>query len=106
MQKEARFRKRCMEHLRTLPNSHWFRVEQTSIRGTPDCLGLIEGRFVAIEFKSSSKAKLTALQQYHLGEVLNAGGIIAVVYPENWEAAYAELRKVASVNDQVETQSH
>ena len=84
-----------MTALRALPHSHWFRIEQQSISGTPDCLGVIRGAFVAIEFKSSSKAEVTKLQQYMLSCVANSDGIALVLHPTNWDQYYQVLENFA-----------
>lgn len=90
-QKEAVFRAKVMSALARLPNSKWFRIEQQTIRGTPDCLGVIRGRFIAIEFKRGPEATISALQAHALEQVYKAGGDAIVMHPENWEDLFRVL---------------
>ena len=94
-QKEAQFRDRIKPQLESLPHSRWYRIEQQSIRGTPDTLGLIRGIFVAIEFKKSYKDKPTPLQKYNLQKIADAGGVAIIACPENWEAIFTSLAEMA-----------
>lgn len=88
-----------MTALRVLPNSHWFRIEQQSIHGTPDCLGVIRGMFVAIEFKSGPRAKITSLQRYNLERVSKCDGVALIMTPENWAVNYQILENFAQTGD-------
>lgn len=63
-----------------------FSIQQQALRGNPDLLLCVNGQFMALELKSSEKAKVSELQNYYLDRVSEAGGISWVVYPENWEA--------------------
>jgi hypothetical protein len=81
--------------LESLPRSKWFRIEQQSLRGTPDTLGLIDGTFVAIEFKKSYEDKPTKLQAHELQKVVDAGGIAIVACPENWDYVFGILSQIA-----------
>lgn len=97
-QKEAQFRSRIKPQLESLPRSKWFRIEQQSLRGTPDTLGVIDGVFVAIEFKKSYEDKPTKLQQYELQKVADAGGVAIVACPENWDYVFGILTQLASAD--------
>lgn len=88
-----------MTALRALPNSHWFRIEQQSISGTPDCLGTIRGLFIAIEFKSSAKSKVTELQKYELSCVASTGSMALVLFPANWDQYYQMLENYATTGE-------
>lgn len=52
--------------------------------GVPDLLTCINGKFVAIEVKSQI-GKTTKLQDFHMQEIRNCGGIAMVVRPSNFE---------------------
>jgi hypothetical protein len=88
---ETRFRERFVKKLKKLPNTHFFSIQQVAIRGVPDLLGLVDGRFVALELKASSKANVTELQKIALQKIAAAGGIARVVYPENELEILGEL---------------
>lgn len=84
-----------MPHLRGIPGSWWEKIQQKSIRGTPDILGCVQGKFVALELKKDSKANIDELQKYKLEQISKAGGLSAIVYPENWEKVYSILTHIA-----------
>ncbi len=49
---------------------------QSSKRGTPDILGCIDGRFIAIEVKAPGKLNtLKPIQTFQLNAINDAGGI-------------------------------
>lgn len=52
--------------------------------GTPDLLTCINGKFVAIEVKSSD-GKPSELQLHNLRQIDAAGGIAILAYPEDWD---------------------
>ena len=94
-QKEASFRDRAMKFIRALPNTWSVRIEQQSVHGTPDCLICMNGSFVAIEFKRSEKAPITALQTYTLEKISLAKGAAFIACPENWEIIASVLLQFA-----------
>ena len=88
-----------MTALKALPHSHWFRIEQQAISGTPDCLGVIRGTFVAIEFKASRNSRVTPLQKYSLSRVASSDGVALVIFPENWDQYYQVLENFADTGN-------
>lgn len=75
------------DFLESLPNT-WFRkIDQKSIRGTPDYICCVNGAFVAMELKRSIYSKMRGtLQEYNINKINNdAGGIGLFVFPENWD---------------------
>lgn len=50
--------------------------------GVPDFLCCVKGRFLAIEAKAG-KGKTTALQEKHLADIREAGGLALVVNEDN-----------------------
>lgn len=95
-QPEGRFvRERMLKDLRSLPRAWFERVQQQSLRGTPDVLGCLNSRFVALEAKRGPGEKPTELQLYKLRLIEQAGGFAAVPNPENWDDIFAELQEIA-----------
>lgn len=90
--RENTLRKRVMRRLQEVEGSWWESIQQAAIRGTPDVLGVVRGRFVALEFKSSEGA-LTALQRHKLLAIRAAGGGVYLVNPENEDVVVEELWK-------------
>lgn len=96
---ETKFRQRVDKFLKTIPDSWFESIQQKSINGSPDKIGVIAGLFVALELKASKKAGVTELQKYKLQKIVDAGGIGLVVYPENWTATKMFLLKLGGVKD-------
>lgn len=88
---ETLFKERVQKDLRVIPNSWWQKISQRSVRGCPDILGCIQGRFIAIELKKSKDAKIDALQTYNVRSINNTGAIALVSSPESWAEDYALL---------------
>ena len=78
--------------LKAVPNSHWFNIQQAAIRGTPDRVGVVNGRFVALELKADAKSKRSKLQEYHIEKLQHAGAYARFTYPENWEEVLDEVK--------------
>lgn len=96
---ENEFRDRKVRPLlESLPNSYYFIKEALALRGIPDIIGVVNGRFFAWELKRSQKEAQkktgrTALQDYILSKMKKAGGCARFVYPENLDDAFQELVK-------------
>lgn len=91
---ETVFRKKVVAFLRTLPNTTIYSIQSIAIRGIPDILACIAGRFVAIEIKSDH-GKPSALQSLNLARINECGGVAILLYPNNFELNKAILREVA-----------
>lgn len=87
---ETRLKEKVKRELALLPNLWIEKIQQRCIRGTPDFLGVIQGRGLALELKSET-GKLEPLQQRKLQLFRQAGGIAHVVDPDNFEEVLEEL---------------
>jgi hypothetical protein len=58
--------------------------------GIPDIIGVINGRFFALELKSEKK-KPSELQSYILRRINLAGGYARSPTPETWDGIFKEL---------------
>lgn len=94
-QPETLLKERVLADLRALPSVYVVKIQQVAIRGTPDILACIAGRFIAIELKRDEKEKPAPIQRYALAKISNAGGLSFVVHPLNWPGVLAELRRLA-----------
>lgn len=92
---ETVFKNRIRPHLDALPSSWWFKTQQVSLRGIPDFIGCLNGKFVALELKKDAKAPIGKLQIHILELIQSAGGYAAVVYPDNWESVLWDLKKIS-----------
>lgn len=62
--------------------------EAKSLRGYPDILGCVNGRFIALECKRSQSESLhntgrICLQKKILRDIQRSGGFASFIYPEN-----------------------
>lgn len=90
VQKETRFKLRVQEDLKRL-EKHWsFKTQQLALMGIPDIIGVINGRFFALELKSEKK-KPSKLQSYILRRIDLAGGYARAPTPETWAGIFQEL---------------
>jgi hypothetical protein len=84
---EGRFKKHVIRYLKTLPNTYFFVKEAAAIRGIPDIIGCMNGRYFALELKKDLKEtqKLTGrivLQREAIRKTHDAGGIGCILSPE------------------------
>ena len=90
MQPETRFKNRVAADLKAVPNIWFQKIQQLTIRGTPDYLICYRGKFFAWELKVGNN-KATPLQAYNLDMISKAGGVARVVTPENYDECFKEL---------------
>ncbi len=93
---ESRFKEIVARDLKTLPYTWFVKVQQLSIRGTPDFLCCIRGKFVALELKSTPKSAISPLQDWTLKEIANNYGLALIAYPGNWNNTFMLLEEIAN----------
>lgn len=98
--RESAFAKRVWKELDKIPNSFFTTIQQKTIRGLPDVIGCINGRFVALELKRSKaeankKSGRIMLQKYVIGKIIESGGSGFFVNPDNLELVLAELMEIS-----------
>lgn len=95
MKPETRFRVNTVTpFLKSLKNTSYFPIQQLAIRGDPDFILCIWGRFVALELKKDAAEDARSLQQYKLQKVQKTNGISFVASPENWEEVSKKLSEM------------
>ena len=88
---ETKFRNNVVyPFLRGLRNIHYFSIQQTTLVGHPDMVICLNGHFVALELKDVD-GHLSAIQNYHLQQVENAGGLAFVASLDNWDVVKHRL---------------
>lgn len=92
---ETLFRNKVVKYIKQLPNTFVMSVQQRALRGHPDLVCCINSIFVALELKASEKAPVSALQNFFLDRISEAGGLAWVVFPENWSAIQEALDTLA-----------
>lgn len=98
---ERAFRKKIDERLKEIPNSWWESIQQQAIHGTPDKIGVINGRFIGLELKRSARAEFSKLQKYKLDKINEAGGYGRLLHPDNVEEIFKDLYTMSVKNVQV-----
>jgi hypothetical protein len=88
---ETLFEEKVRDDLALLKGGWFFKLMAGSIRGLPDRVGCLKGRFIALELKVGPN-RADKLQGWTLGKLKAAGAYTAVVTPENWGKIYAELQ--------------
>lgn len=91
---ETKFKERVQADLKKLKNCWALKIQQVAIRGIPDFLICLCGRFVAIELKKSSKEEPNTLQKWTLEMIAAKGGMCFVANPENWTATFEVLKEL------------
>jgi hypothetical protein len=91
---ERRFRVNTVDpFLKKLEHGYFMSIQQLSISGTPDKIGLINGRFVALELKADN-GRVSKLQEFVLGMITKCGGVALVVSPSNWPETKLRLQQL------------
>jgi hypothetical protein len=95
---ESVFKKKVMKKLETIHFSWWESINQIAVRGTPDIIGCINGRFIGLELKSSAKGKVSKMQEYKIEKIEESGGMAVVVHPDNFDAVFEILFNLGARN--------
>jgi hypothetical protein len=91
---ETRFKNKVRADLASLKNTWFVKIQQQTIRGTPDFLLCVNGVFVAIELKTA-KGKLDRLQEFNLDQIIKARGISIVATPKMWDGIFNQLIEIS-----------
>lgn len=92
---ETLFKEKVASALKSLSSCYFVKIQQVTIRGTPDFIICLCGRFIAIELKRSRLAAISPIQQFNLEKIAQAGGDALIVFPENWEVTFKELQRLS-----------
>jgi hypothetical protein len=95
---ETLFKERIRPDLAAIPRTWFMKTQMLALLGIPDFILCINGYFVALELKKDFKSRTSKLQLYVLEKIVNAGGIAAVVSPENWDTIHKFLWEVSDGN--------
>lgn len=93
---ETVFKERVTAALDRLSYCWYEKIQQVTIRGTPDLIACINGKFIAIELKASAEAKIDEIQKYKLQQIKNARGYAIIVHPGNWVEVLEVLTRLSS----------
>ena len=75
MQRESRFKITVLKRLKEIPELFVVKIQQATIRGTPDLLMCYRGSFVAWELKTD-EGVVSPLQEYTISKIREAGWIV------------------------------
>lgn len=90
MQRESRFKITVLKRLKEIPELFVVKIQQTTIRGTPDLLMCYKGKFIAWELKTDDGV-VSPLQEYTIYKIKEAGGSAWIVKPSNLEQSVEAL---------------
>jgi len=101
---ESKFEKDFMKKVEKLPGAYVPpKIDPGAVRGLPDRVFCINGRYCALEFKKSKSESTSrgraALQKYMLKQIEQAGGYTSFVFPENADFVMDELEHIAKGED-------
>lgn len=95
MQRETKFKNRVKPRLDEIPKSFFIKIQLKALRGIPDYIGCVNGRFVALELKNEDTTT-DSLQGWTLRKLRAAGAYTCVVKPSNLDKVVEDLKKLAS----------
>lgn len=94
---EAKLKERVQSRLKKLDNCWFFKTDEGAVRGIPDIIGCIEGRFFAMELKhkrAKADKRRESLQKLTLRHIRMAGGLgYFKVDEENFKDVIARIAK-------------
>jgi hypothetical protein len=85
---ESLFRARIRKILKPYEESGQIVIltqQQVALRGYPDLVFCVGGKFLAWELKKDEKSKATALQLHMIEKIRKSGGYATVVHPLNFQ---------------------
>lgn len=88
---ETLFKEKVFKDLDTLPNCWYEKIQQVTIRGTPDILICANGEFVALELKLDHGSKIDELQAYKIRKIIKANGIALITTPQEWPKIFETI---------------
>lgn len=95
MQPETKFKNKALKALNQIPKSYWIKVQSVAVRGIPDILGVVNGRFVALELKvPPNKLRVGTLQWLIIGQLQKAGAYARELTPDTLEETLKDLREM------------
>lgn len=94
---ETTFKEFCADEIATLPNVFYMKLEAGAVRGYADIFMVVNTFAFVWELKKSIKEDATALQLYNLRRAKKAGAIARLVYPENFDECFAEVKHFAEL---------
>lgn len=99
MQAETKFKIKVRTTLVKLygPRLWIVKVQQRSLRGTPDFVFCIDGYFFALELKRHVDCIADPLQSYNMQKIIDAGGVALCVAPENFETMLELIKQKCPV---------
>jgi len=81
--------------LEKLPNTWSVKTNERSVRGIPDYLLCVQGKFIALELKRDEVELMQGTLQCHtLERIARAGGYATFVYPQNFEKVKEDILKL------------
>lgn len=94
-QPETKFKEKVLKRLRMIPGSYWLKIQSVAIRGIPDILGVVNGKFIALELKvPPNKLKPGSLQWHIIHQLKKAGAYAREVTPDTLDETLKNLENL------------
>lgn len=71
-----------------------YKQDATTLKGFPDCICILEGVTIFIEYKKSAKARFQEGQKLWLKRLEDANHFCFTCYPENAEEVLKEIERL------------
>jgi len=70
---------------------YYHKAMAVSLRGIPDIICCVNGRFIALELKRDERAVASELQKYAIEKISESRGIALIVTPKTWSDIYGQI---------------
>lgn len=87
---ETTFKEKVLKDLRS-KGIYCVKIQQVTIRNTPDVLACSNGYFIGLELKKDVYSTVEKGQLMELLEIKKAGGYANVTYPEIWKETFKSI---------------
>lgn len=87
---ETTFKEKVLKDLRSV-GIYCVKIQQVTIRNTPDILACVNGYFIGLELKKDVHSTVEKGQLMELLEIKKAGGFAVVTYPEIWKVTFKNI---------------
>ena len=92
---EGKFQEQVIKYLKSLPNCWYVKIWGGGFMksGIPDILGVINGRFIALELKAPN-GRPSELQKRNIRLINKCGGYGVILYPKDFEEFKEGVKKL------------
>lgn len=96
--KETIFLAKVQKDLRKLPSTKFTKIQQVGRTGDVDVIMCVNGHYVEMELKKSSKEWPEPLQMWNLHESNRCNGYGLIAFPANWDVVFDFLLYISGMD--------